>query len=168
MRTSGFAATSFRDIAGDVGIKSASVHYHFPTKEDLGHAVADRYTERFIGSLGDPQDPGRTEAQRLALLVDRFHAAVKTDGLMCLCGMLGSEVGGLPTQVADGTRRFFERLIDWVQACLGGKSPADRRLRAMRIVALLEGAMIVARGLDDPDCFNDIAKGIAQGPVAHG
>ena len=32
MRRGGFHGFSFRDLAADVGIKSASVHYHFPIK----------------------------------------------------------------------------------------------------------------------------------------
>ena len=42
MRAGGFDAVSFRDIAAEVGIKSASVHYHFPQKADLGAAVVQR------------------------------------------------------------------------------------------------------------------------------
>ena len=38
----GYNAFSFRDIAEAVGIKSASVHYHYPTKADLVSAVMVR------------------------------------------------------------------------------------------------------------------------------
>ena len=41
----GYNALSFRELAKEVGIKSASVHYHFPTKGDLGAALARRYTQ---------------------------------------------------------------------------------------------------------------------------
>ena len=41
----GFGGFSFREIAADVGIKSSSVHYHFPTKEDLAAAVIRRWAE---------------------------------------------------------------------------------------------------------------------------
>ena len=34
MRIGGFNGFSFREIAADVGVKSSSVHYHFPTKEN--------------------------------------------------------------------------------------------------------------------------------------
>ena len=42
MRIGGFNGFSFREIAADVGVKSASVHYHFPTKENLAAAVTRR------------------------------------------------------------------------------------------------------------------------------
>jgi TetR/AcrR family transcriptional repressor of nem operon len=44
MRKGGFSGFSFREIAADVGVKSSSVHYHFPTKENLAAAVIQRYT----------------------------------------------------------------------------------------------------------------------------
>jgi TetR/AcrR family transcriptional regulator, transcriptional repressor for nem operon len=43
MRAGGYHAVSFRDVAADVGIRSASVHHHFPQKADLGTALVRRY-----------------------------------------------------------------------------------------------------------------------------
>src|ERR1700750_2772650 len=45
IRLGGFGGFSFREIAADVGVKSSSVHYHFPTKEDLAAAVVRRYED---------------------------------------------------------------------------------------------------------------------------
>ena len=45
MQLGGFGGFSFREIAADVGIKSSSVHYHFPTKDDLAAAVIRRWAE---------------------------------------------------------------------------------------------------------------------------
>ena len=39
MRQTGYNAVSYRDIAAEMGIKSASLHYHFPKKADLGAAL---------------------------------------------------------------------------------------------------------------------------------
>ena len=38
VQSRGYNALSFRELAKEVGIKSASIHYHFPTKGDLGAA----------------------------------------------------------------------------------------------------------------------------------
>ncbi|MFT5578547.1 MAG: TetR/AcrR family transcriptional repressor of nem operon, partial [Paraglaciecola psychrophila] len=54
VRSGGYNSFSFRELAAEVGIKSASVHYHFPTKSDLGAAVAHQYTDEFLKALGDP------------------------------------------------------------------------------------------------------------------
>ncbi len=39
----GYNAVSFRELAKEVGIKSASIHHYFPTKGDLGAAVLQHY-----------------------------------------------------------------------------------------------------------------------------
>ena len=45
----GYNALSFRELAKEVGIKSASIHYYFPTKGDLGAALASRGPEYSTG-----------------------------------------------------------------------------------------------------------------------
>lgn len=54
IRSVGFNGFSTRDVADAVGIKAASVHYHFPVKADIGVAVTERYTLRFLEQLGNP------------------------------------------------------------------------------------------------------------------
>ena len=72
MQLGGFGGFSFREIAADVGIKSSSVHYHFPTKEDLAAAVIRRWAEetsKFIDEElekdPDPSECGRTPSEAL-------------------------------------------------------------------------------------------------------
>ncbi|ULN70352.1 TetR/AcrR family transcriptional regulator [Mycolicibacterium smegmatis] len=47
----GYGGVSFRDLARDVGIKPASVYHYFPSKADLGVAVARRYWEDTAAAL---------------------------------------------------------------------------------------------------------------------
>ena len=63
-RMAGYHGFSFRDVAEDVGIKSSSVHYHFPTKGDLCEALARRYTVRAADRLGDPRILAPGEARQ--------------------------------------------------------------------------------------------------------
>ena len=72
IRTRGYNAFSTRDVADAVGIKAASVHYYFPTKADIGAAVTERYTARFINELGDS---GRFEGKPKEV-IDRWNAAI--------------------------------------------------------------------------------------------
>ena len=41
----GYKGTSIADIAGDVGVNAGSIHWYFPTKDDLFAAVLDRVAE---------------------------------------------------------------------------------------------------------------------------
>src|ERR1700761_352664 len=80
MRGGGFNGFSFREIAGDVGIKSSSVHYHFPTKEKLAAAVVHRYTDR----LGEKVDAAVAKgADPYEMLASAFRGTVHSANRMC-------------------------------------------------------------------------------------
>lgn len=148
-RKGGYNGFSFREIATEIGIKSASVHYHFPNKEVLGAALAERYTKRFLSTLGAPET-----GQALSRYVQVFDNALKLDGMMCLCGVLGSEVDSLPAQVVAQTRAFFERNMDWLEKAFSAEGHKDPKGQAAHVLATLEGALILARNLDNPAYFD--------------
>lgn len=158
MREGGFHGFSFREIAADVGIKSASVHYHFPTKEDLAAAVARAYTDRHMAALGDPHDPARAPADLIALYVESFRRELVDHRLMCLCGVLASETSALPPGLNAEARAFFERNLTWLESVIARAEPKARpqdiKAKALRMTALLEGAMLVAHNLGDSDLFD--------------
>ena len=89
----GYNALSFRELAKAIGIKNASVHYHFPTKADLGRALAQRYNEEAeaffeTASLTNPKDAMRS-------YVAIFRSALQNNNRMCLAGILLAERDGL-------------------------------------------------------------------------
>ena len=161
IRERGYNGFSFRDIADAVKIKSASVHYHFATKGDLGAAVAKAYTERFLNALGDPEEgPPKALIQRY---IDACRTAIVKQDKMCLCGMLGAEVAALPENVVRETRIFFEENVDWLAKVYGRRANVGRAgalRKAYGAVATVEGAMILARTLDDMSAFEGAVKAI--------
>ena len=164
VREGGYNAFSFRSIADEVGIKSSSVHYYFPTKEDLGAAVARQYTDRFIGALKDPSEYSSTKGQPVRDYVKAFRDALINDKQMCLCGMLGAEITGLPKAVGDETKAFFERNIEWLIQALrqGGEDRRSARKRAVQALSLLEGAMIASNVMGDIKVFDQAADLLLQ------
>jgi TetR/AcrR family transcriptional repressor of nem operon len=50
IRNARYGGFSFRDLGAEIGIKSASVHHHFPTKASMAAAVARRYGDRFFAA----------------------------------------------------------------------------------------------------------------------
>jgi TetR/AcrR family transcriptional repressor of nem operon len=147
IRLAGYSGFSFREIAADVGVKSSSVHHHFPTKEALAAAVARRYTERFEKVVEKDIKAGTKpiEAWRRA-----FRQALVQDRRMCLCGILGAASADLPPEVAREAKRFFERGLNSLKQTASLSSRA-----ALRLFATLEGAMLVATSLDDVSAFDE-------------
>lgn len=156
-RAGGYNGFSFRDIAQDVAIKSASVHYHFPAKADLGRELVLRYTARIKEALGDPSglDPEQAEARVTSI----FRAAMRIDDKMCLCGIFGAERDALPPEVSAATADFFRMVLEYLRVAHGSPESPDR---AMALLARLEGALIVSRMLGRPELFDSIC------PAAHG
>lgn len=147
IRAHGDSGFSFREIAGDAGMKSASVHHHFPTKIDLAAAVL----------IEEDEGAGRIEAWRRV-----FRRSLRKDGLMCLCGILAVEGDALPEPVAAEARLFFERGVASIDAsCEGGGADAsptkdgDRTPTGLRVLAQLEGAMLIARSMGRVALFDD-------------
>jgi TetR/AcrR family transcriptional repressor of nem operon len=156
VRGAGFAAMSFRDLAEDVGIKSASVHYHFPTKPDLGEALVDDYTRQFKEHL----DEIDTEALKAALenFVALYSDALVVDESICLCAIMGAEAIGLPKNVNQKTKTFFEMNRIWLITLFERHGVESAEDIASLIVAALEGGMIVASASRDRALFDQIAN----------
>mgnify|MGYP006082727195 CR=1 FL=1 len=156
VREGGYNSFSFRDIATAVGVKSSSVHYYFPTKSALGAAVVTYYTDKFLNHLGDPHQLMEEEKDLIRIYIQAFRSALTKDKRMCLCGLLGAEVGGLPPEVVAETKAFFERNIEWLTTAYTLKSgEKEARENAMKTLSLLEGAMILSNVLGDIKAFDE-------------
>lgn len=156
----GYNGMSFRDIAADVGIKSASVHYFFPTKSALAAAVARRYTQRCLVELGDPTPLQSRPVEAIGRLAALFRRTLLERKRMCLFGMLAAEIGGLPPEVGAEARSFFVQTIGWLRLALGDAN--SEGTGAETIIAAFEGAMLLSRSMGDPSLLDRIAEGIEQ------
>src|ERR1700759_780697 len=86
IRLGGFNGFSFREIAGDVGVKSSSVHYHFPTKEKLAASVIRRYTEHVAQLIDGGSANG---ADPIMVWTRAFRSTVRSKNPMCPAAILG-------------------------------------------------------------------------------
>ena len=169
VQTRGFNGFSYADVATELGVTKASLHYHFPGKAELGEALIARYTERFTAELE------RIDADRLAPSAKlTSYAALYADVLrqdrMCLCGMLAAEYETLPPAMRDAILRFFDGNQVWLRAVMEeGRAnhsmsfdgTADDGARTM--LGGLEGAMLVARPYRDVGRFEVAATRLIAG-----
>ncbi len=154
MRAGGYDAISFREIATAIGIKSASVHYHFPQKSDLGEAVVTRYAERVFAFLGRPDDPAETPQIRLKRLCDVYAMALLEEDLNCLCCVLGAESKDLPSPVAGAVSNFFWTMLDWAERAFDGSDT----LRPAQVISTLQGAMVLATAIKQPEILREVIE----------
>ena len=167
LQTRGLNAFSFRDVAALVRIKTASVHYHFPTKGDLCRALIAKQREDVEAALdridAEEDDPRR----KLARYVSVFRATLEEGNRMCLCGMLAADFTTLEPAIVEDLRRSFEDHESWLKGVLAeGKksgvlhfsgSPKDE---ARLLLSSLEGAMLIARTFEDLGRFETSALGL--------
>jgi len=160
VRSGGYSNFSFRELAKEVGIKSASVHYHFPTKADLGAELARQYTDNFMLALGDPVELTKAHKSPVQVYATQFRRALLEDKKMCLCGLLGAETDCLPDKVKQETKRFFRLNLEWLQVAHQLNDPSDVEQKAANTLSLLEGAMMVSKALGDNRFFDQATDGL--------
>ena len=162
----GYNALSFREIAKVVGVKSASIHYHFPTKGDLGAALAKRYTDDALTFFDDQRAHSTSLEDSFQLYTNIFRSALERDNRMCLCGIMSAEYDDLPPEVRVEVDRFTDVNIAWLSDMLTRKksrATADAvQKQALAIFAAVEGAQLVARGRGDLALFDQTIEAYRQ------
>lgn len=149
MRTKGYAAFSYADLAETVGIRKASIHHHFPTKEELGIAIVEDYIARVRGEFEHIERVHQDVIGRLEAFFQVFRASSE-GGLLPLCGALAAEMAALPSGLQKLTHRFFDLQLKWLTAILetgvaNGEIPRGRgaRQKAFLLLSVLEGASFI-------------------------
>jgi TetR/AcrR family transcriptional regulator, transcriptional repressor for nem operon len=154
-QTRGFNGSSYADIAAELGITKASLHYHFPSKAELGRAIIDRYSTTFQAALDHLEHSGATATAQLERYV-AIYGDVLRGGRICLCGMLAAEYTTLPAGMQEAIRGFFDTNERWLSRLLESGRAAHTidfdgttQDAARNITAALEGAMLLARPYGD-------------------
>jgi len=174
VQTRGFNGFSYADVAAELGITTAALHYHFASKAELGDALVDRYSTRFLDALAGIDEQEADVTDKLRAYTD-LYLGVLRDDRMCLCGMLAAEYRTLPEAVQVRLLGFFDDNEKWLARLLG-RGLADGSLRfagsarqaARTVVGALEGAMLIARPYGDPDRFEMTASQLIESLVGAG
>src|SRR5262249_15093058 len=151
----GANAMSYQHISDAVGIRKASIHHHFPTKEALIDALIERYSDRFFAVVDQIVAGRKTAVHKLRDYIGLFEGTLREGGQdkACAMGMLGAEVRCLGEAAADRVGQFYAQNERRLSVILEeGRRDGTLRFEgapaamAGLIFSLLEGAMLVARG----------------------
>lgn len=150
----GLNAMSYADISTAIGIRKASIHYHFPTKDDLVAALLDRYSPYFFRLFDVILDSPESSEIKLRRYCDLFVATLSSGNQdkACLCGMLGAELKTLNSPLVAQVVQFYRhnqarlaRLLQQGKATGEFSFPGQVESMAMVIFSMLEGGMLITR-----------------------
>jgi TetR/AcrR family transcriptional regulator, transcriptional repressor for nem operon len=161
VRKRGYDGFSYADLAGKVGIRKASIHHHFPTKADLAAALVQRYSDNVFESLDEVARSDRSAGEILTHYVAMYRGALADGDQLCLCVALCGNRESLAPSVLTALAEFHERSLIWLinlfargtkDGSIAGVLRTDEEAHAT--IALVEGAQLLARALNDPNRFD--------------
>ena len=151
VQTRGFNAFSYADIANEMNVSKASLHYHFTSKAKLGVMLIERYINDLRKILDEIDRNADGPIAKLRSYVD-IYTRVLANERMCLCGMLAAEFVTLPRPMQTALDDYFEANELWLAGVLEeGRHAASLQFKgsasdaAQFIIGSLEGAMLMAR-----------------------
>lgn len=154
VRSRGYTAFSYADLAADLGVTKASVHYHFATKEDLVLAILHRCITRGREALAQMRRDHADARDMLRAYAQSFLFSVES-GMMPVCGTLAAERAVLPPSTYPSIQEFFQMQIDWLvevitlgvaQGVIAPLQPPEQA--ALVVFSALEGGTMIGWGMD--------------------
>jgi TetR/AcrR family transcriptional repressor of nem operon len=148
----GYGGLNFRDLAAAVGIKAPSIYHHFPSKAELGAAVAQRYREDSLADLEALSKRSGNPRDALRHYPVSFRKALENGNRLCLCSFMAAEYDDLPDLIKTEIQAFADAHAGWlakalVEAKLADQPASDQRAKA--IFAAIAGAQLMARSRAD-------------------
>ena len=153
VRNRGYSAFSYADISKQVGIRKASIHYHFPSKEELVKELVKQYREKMVKACDRINQSAIGLDQKLVQFANLYQDGLE-NGQICLCAMLAADFAVLPEAIHNEIQVFFSETETWLtnllqQGCDAGFWRLQPEQEAKGLIAMLQGAQLLARSSDD-------------------
>jgi TetR/AcrR family transcriptional repressor of nem operon len=155
----GFNAFSYADIAREIGIKTASIHYHFPSKADLGRSLVERYAMQFDKTLTQIDTDVNTASDKLKAFTNLYFEILQ-DNRICLCGMLATDMESLSEEMRVAIRKFFAQNESWLARVFREgrndgsiKTGGNVESRAKMFHGTVQGALITSKAMGSEERF---------------
>jgi TetR/AcrR family transcriptional repressor of nem operon len=151
MMLRGYNGFSYRDLSELVGVKTSSIHYYFPSKDDLVLEAVNEYSRQVFEQL-KTIDPGQPADAKLSQYAKLFGRTLGDGDQICLCGMLAADIETLPDTVRQAVQAFFKANESWLakvlaqgasEGTLAVNGNPENAARAM--FAAFQGSVIASR-----------------------
>lgn len=153
-RKHGYEGTSLSLIGKATGLGKGSLYHFFPGgKEDMAAAVLTEIDSWFEVTVFSPLRVAKRPADAIAAMFDAVENYFCSGQRMCLVGAMA--LGDTRDRFAGQLRGYFERWIEALGNALMrvGYDAEQAASRAQEAVAVVQGAIVLARALDDPSVF---------------
>jgi AcrR family transcriptional regulator len=152
MRQKGYGGFSYADIASQLDIKNAAVHYHFPNKEDLGVALIQRERRRFAKWTARQAIRELDAWGKLNWFLGVYELYSHGGTRVCYLGALESNFDSLPVNLQEEARGLNTDLLNWLtQLIRAGKEKGSfvfsgsADAKAVMLLSAIQGAVQIAR-----------------------
>ncbi|MEI5997911.1 TetR/AcrR family transcriptional regulator [Paraburkholderia bengalensis] len=154
----GYHGLNFRELADEIGVTNAGIHYYFPSKADLGVELAKRYWMDSSARLEAIWDNASDSLACLREYPKIFRDSLEDDNRMCLCGFMAAEYDDLPESIRNEIRVFASVHTSWLTKVLLRLDPSISHdlafARAQAIFSAISGAQLMARGQSNVQAFD--------------
>lgn len=161
----GYTGLNIRGLAEEVGIKAASIYYHFPSKAELGAAVAQRYWEDTARDLDALRETEGNALNSLSRYPHIFRRSLESQNRLCMGSFMSAEYDDLPEPIRKEVQKFAEVNVAWLNTQLqeaGIASSEEGEKRARAIFSAVAGAQLMARSRNEINLFDEIIEGYSQ------
>ena len=165
LRTKGFNGIGVDGLAASAGATSGAFYSNFPSKEALlEEVIATCVGEPFIdvdsGSLAERQERLR---DWLAMYISAEHRTDPASG--CVMPTLSEDVARANPQIRATYERKMLELVRKMSRVLSGRE-AEREKRAWSIIAMMVGAIAIARAMPDGAAADQALASALQSAMA--
>lgn len=168
----GFNGFSFQTIADALGIRKASIHYHFKSKEEMGLALLENYTDSFK-QWAERKSVEPKAAVRLEGFFRIFERFADDESKVCPIGVLSSDFHTLPKKMRAKLGEFYEMQNTWLIATLkagktSGEFSADinEAETADTIISAIQGGLFASRVRGDSGPLKNLKKFVFKSVVS--
>ncbi len=163
----GYNAFSYADIARELKIKNAAVHYHFRGKEDLLMALIENYIQNYQLLAEQLSNSKLSATGKINKFIERYTGLCESDSI-CIIGSIASDYNTLPESVKVRVSELIEMVLRMVEnALVEGRKHGElhfeetARTRALLIMTNLAAGVQLARISGKAD-YDSIRKALLK------
>jgi TetR/AcrR family transcriptional regulator, transcriptional repressor for nem operon len=168
LMTRGYNGFSYRDLSALVGVKTSSIHYYFPAKDDLVIEAINTYSADVMSSIYaiDSSAPAEKKLDRYVKL---FGKLLGDGNRVCLCGMLAADLESLTEDARHAVQAYFKANESWLAKVLAeGDKQQTLRLNgkpdvtARALFAAFQGSLLTSRLFHSKTRLDEITQTVKR------